>query len=279
MADLAERLQRLQGDFADARIPTGSPGFYEDRGFIRREQKDPAYLDNYARFVDWQPYTSAYLETAEQAVYVVAAEMQLALLLDRSPASYEETPFVMSRILERDGIWNYVGCGALSLAFPPGSGFAPYSFWSLGTNGDGRGDHGYKWLCAPPFHVVDITIQALDFPCPVNHLLPKTVLEKNTQAAAGEAAEILSPATIDEFRRTGVTVEDGLDRCAPSFRSRFAPDFPAQTFSRGGVTFRYVPTSVVTCDASLEQFKGFVSKGRSASQFYAQDIRPRLANN
>ena len=73
MADLAERLQRLQGDFADARIPTGSPGFYEDRGFIRREQKDPAYLDNYARFVDWQPYTSAYLETAEQAVYVVAA--------------------------------------------------------------------------------------------------------------------------------------------------------------------------------------------------------------
>ena len=48
MADLAEQLQRLQGDFAAARIATDSPGFYEDPGFIRREHKDPAYLDNYA---------------------------------------------------------------------------------------------------------------------------------------------------------------------------------------------------------------------------------------
>lgn len=238
-----------------------------------------AYLDNYARFVDWQPYTPAYLETAEQVIYVVAAEMQLALQLEGTRAGYNETPFVMSRILEREGIWNYVVSGSLSLAFPPGSGFAPYSFSSLGTKGQSHGERGYKWVCAPPFHVVDITIQAQEHPCPVNHLLPKSVLEKDTQPAPGEAVEMLAPAAIDELRRTGLSLEEGLDRFAPSFRSRFAPDFPAQTFVRGGVSFRYVPTAVITSDASLEQFNGFVTKGRSASQFHAQDIHPRLAKD
>ncbi len=279
MTDLAERLRLLQSDFAEARIPTDSPGFYEDRGFIRREQKDPTYLDNYARFVQWQPYRPAYLETAEQTIYVVAAEMQLALQLDGTPDGYNEAPFVMSRMLEREGIWNYVVRGTLSLGFPAGSGFAPYSFWSVGVDGGTNGECGYKWVYAPPFRVIDITIQAQDYPCPVTHLLPKTVLEKDTEAVAGDPAEMLSPAAVDELRRAGLSLEEGLDRFAPTFRSRFAPDFPAQAFSRGGVRFKYVPTSVIAADESLEQFQGFVSKGRSASQLYDREIRPRLAKD
>jgi hypothetical protein len=279
MADVAERLRQLQGDFAAARISTDSPGFYEEPGFVRREQKDPTYLDNYARFVQWQPYTPAYLETAEQAIYVVAAEMQLALQLDGTRDGYDETPFVMSRMLEQEGIWNYVVRGTLTLTFPPGSGFAPYSFWSVGVDGGSNVECGYKWVYAPPFRVIDITIQAQDYPCPVTHLLPKTMFEKDAEATVGDPAEMLSPAAVDELRRAGLSLEDGLDRFSPTFRSRFAPDFPAQAFSRGGVRFKYVPTAVIASDASLEQFQGFASKGRSASQLYAQEIRPRLAKD
>jgi hypothetical protein len=279
MTDLAERLRHLQSDFSAARIPTDSPGFYEDRGFIRREQKDPTYLDNYARFVQWQSYRPAYLETAEQTVYVVTAEMQLALQLDGTREGYDEAPFVMSRMLEREGIWNYVVRGTLTLSFPSGSGFAPYSFWSIGVDGGAKIECGYKWVYAPPFRVVDITIQVQDYPWPVTHLLPKTVLEKDTEAVAGDPAEMLSPAAVDELRRAGLSLEEGLDRFAPTFRSRFAPDFPAHVFSRGGVQFKYVPTAIIASDASLEQFQGFVSKGRSASQIYSQEIRPRLTKD
>ena len=232
MTDLAERLRQLQSDFAAARIPIDSPGFYEDRGFVRREQKDPTYLDNYVRFVQWQSYSPAYLETAEQAVYVVAAEMQLALQLDGTRDGYDETPFVLSRMLEREGIWNYVVCGTLTLTFPSGAGFAPYSFRSVGVDGGSNVECGYKWVYAPPFRVIDITIQAQDYPCPVTHLLPKTVLEKDTEASVGDPAEMLSPAAVDELRSRGYRWKRGWIALRRRSAAVLPPIFLPRRFAR-----------------------------------------------
>jgi hypothetical protein len=97
-------LQQLQEDFAQARISTDTPGFYEDFQFIRREHRDPTYINNYARFVQWQPYTDAYLDKVDRIVHIVAAELQLAMQLDPNQPSYDESPLVISRILEREGI-------------------------------------------------------------------------------------------------------------------------------------------------------------------------------
>ena len=47
MSCIAEGIERIEQEFAAARIPTDEPGFYEDRQFVRREQRDPTYLVNY----------------------------------------------------------------------------------------------------------------------------------------------------------------------------------------------------------------------------------------
>jgi hypothetical protein len=269
----AERLQRLQTELSDAGIPVDEPGFYESFAFVRRESKDPTYLDNYARFVQWRDYSSAYLERAEQAIHVVVAEMQLALQLDASQDAYVETPLVMSRILEREGIWNYVVRGALNVAFPAGSGFEPVSFWAVGVR---AGQHGCHWLYAPPFQVVDFAIQVRRYPCPVTHLLPRVVLGNDAEQTASDPAEILSPTAINEIRESGSSLEEGLDRLAPGFRDRFAPDFSTCAISREGTRMRYTPVAVVAPEESLEEFKKFSSQGRSAIQLYDRQIRPRL---
>jgi hypothetical protein len=271
-----EGLERLQQEFAAARIPTDKPGFYEERQFVRREQQDPAYLDNYARFVQWQPYTSAYFERVEPIVHVVAEELQSALKRDGSPEAHAEAPLVMSRILEREGVWNYVVRGALTITFPPNSGFAPFTFWSVDAGPNGAPiDSAYQWVFAPPFQVIDMTIQSCRYPYPFNHLLPKTIWEQNTEAAAGDPAEILGPGALQAIARDGLSPAEGLDRYLPHYRTNFAPDFPAHVVSRLDTQLKYVPTGVIASDNSLEQFAAFVSQGLTAAQLYAKKMKPR----
>jgi hypothetical protein len=277
MLKLEADLDGLQKEFADARIPTDSPGFYEEGAFIRREQKDPTYLDNYARFVQWQPYTRSYLEKAEQIVHVIVAEMQLALKLDVNRATFDETPLVISRILEREGVWNYVVNGTLAITFPTGSGFDPVSFWSVDVRKGVRRQSGHKWVFAPPFQVIDLTLLAQDCPLSCMHLLPKLVMEMRGETEAVEPAEVLSPAAVEEIQRVGLPLDEGLDRFAPGLRERFVPDFPASVAGSDGTRLKYIPTAVVASDESLEQLQGFRSKNRTASQIYEREIKPRLA--
>ena len=128
MPVIEEGIERIEQEFADAKIATDEPGFYEDPAFIRREARIPNYLDNYARFVQQQPYSLSYLDRAEPIIHVVSEELQLALKEDGTPEAHAEATLVMSRILEREGVWNYVARGGLSMAFPPGSGFEPFRF-------------------------------------------------------------------------------------------------------------------------------------------------------
>lgn len=275
MVELAERLQALQKEFEDARIPTDQPGFYEDFQFVRRESKTPGYLDNYARFVQWQPYKDSYLWKAEEIIHVVGAELQHAMELENCAAAYDESPLVMSRILEREGVWNYVVHGAVTISFPISSGFAPYSFRSLDPDNNAIKARGYTWIYAPPFQIVDLALITQNYPDPIQHFLPKIVLEKDAEATVGEPEEILNSVAIEKFHAEGVSLEEGLSRLAPGFR-KFQEDFPAYRFVRDEVEFKFIPMRVVPNETPLEQFTKFVSKGRSAVTIYDKDIRPRL---
>lgn len=276
MVETSNGLAQLEKEFADAKIDTTSPGFYEDFQFVRRETRDPTYINNYARYVQWQSYTPAYLERAEEVVQVVVAEMLLAMQLDMNKLAYVESPLVISRILEREGIWNYVARGALNVTFPIDSGFEPFTIWTVDVKDRSKFAHGSTWVVVPPFQIVDLQIQTYGYPHPVSHLLPRMVLEKDAKPTTVDPAELLSPAAVEEAHESGISLAQELDNLAPGYLDRFAPDFPALEFSRDVTQFRYVPTEIVTTDEMLEQMQAFVSKGRYAMQIYDEEIRPRL---
>jgi hypothetical protein len=274
---MEEGLEELVREFAAAKISTDEPGFYEEGAFIRREQKVPNYLYNYARFVNWQHYNPAYLDRAQPIIHVVSEEMQLALKEDGSQEAHAEAPFVMSRILEREGVWNYVVSGALTMTFPSGAGFEPFSFWSLEVRQERAVDCSYHWVVAPPFQVVDIAIQACKYPNPFTHLLPKIVWEENAEPTVAEMSDIFSPKGVKHINEAGMSMDEALDRYLPHYRGRFANDFSPRLVTRMDTQLKYVPTDILVAEQSLEQFKGFHSRGRAAAQIYAEKIRPRLS--
>jgi hypothetical protein len=277
MPVIEEGIEQLEQEFAAARIPTNEPGFYEDPAFIRREQKIPHYLDNYARFVQQHPFGLSYLDHAEPIIHVVSEEMQLALKEDGTPEAHAEAAFVMSRILEREGVWNFVASGSLSMTFPAGSGFESFSFPAFNVQCGKPIDCAYRWVVAPPFQIIDIAIQACRYPYPFNHLLPKIVWETGGEPATAELTDIFGANALKESARTGMTLDEALDHYCPNYRGRFAADFPPRVISRLDTQLKYVPTSVQVAEQSLEQFTGFQSRGLVAAQIYAQKIRPRLS--
>jgi hypothetical protein len=277
MPVIEEGIEQLQQEFANARILTDEPGFYEDPAFIRREAKVPHYLDNYARFVQQQPYSLTYLDRAEPIIHVVSEELQLALKEDGTPEAHAEATFVMSRILEREGVWNYVASGSLSMTFPAGSGFEPFSFPAFNVQCGKAIECSYRWVVAPPFQVIDIAIQACRYPYPFNHLLPKIVWEPSGEPAIAEMSDFFGANALKEIAKTGMTMDEALDRYLPNYRSGFAPDFSPRSINRLDTQLKYVPTGVVAAENSLEQFTGFKSRGLTAAQIYAQKIRPRLS--
>jgi hypothetical protein len=264
-------------DFAAAKISTEEPGFYEDGAFIRREAKTPHYLFNYARFVDHQPYHPGYLDRAEPIIHVVSEELQLALKEDGSQEAHAEAPLVMSRILEREGVWNYVVSGALSITFPSDSGFEPFSFYSLEVRQERAVDCSYHWVVAPPFQIIDIAIQACKYPNPCNHLLPKIVWENNAEPTVAELGDIFNPKGVKQITDAGMSMDEALDRYLPYYRGAFADSFPPRLVNRMGTQLKYVPTDILVAEQSLEQFKCFKSRGLNAAQIYAEKIQPRLS--
>ena len=273
-----EGLQQLLQEFAKAKIPTDEPGFYEEGAFIRREAQVPRYLDNYARFVNQQDYHPAYLDRAVPIIHVVSEEMQLALKEDGSQEAHAEAPLVMSRILEREGVWNYVVSGSLTIDFPSGSGFEPFSFWSIEARQERAVDTSYHWIVAPPFQIVDIAIQACKYPNPFNHLLPRIVWEESGELATTEMSDIFSPKSLKQISDAGLSMDEAMNRYLPHYRGRFEHDFPPRIVTRMDTQLKYVPTGVLVAEESLEQFKGFQSRGLNAAQIYAQRIQPRLSN-
>ncbi len=182
----------------------------------------------------------------------------------------------MSRILEREGVWNYVASGALSITFPPGSGFEPFSFPAFNVQCGKAIDCSYHWVVAPPFQIIDIAIQACRYPYPFNHLLPKIVWEPGGDPATGELSDFFGGNALKEIARTGMTLDEALDHYLPNYRGGFCARLSAAGHHAAGHAVE------VRADqrGGGREFAGAIhrlqSRGLTAAQIYARKIRPRL---
>ncbi len=117
MVDYSADFQSVLNDFINHNIPIDSPGFYDNPNFINIENKNPTYLSNYAQFVQLRPYSQAYLIQAESTIIQIANLLRHELVSDGRLGACLDVCMVLSRILEREGIWNYLVQGALTLDF------------------------------------------------------------------------------------------------------------------------------------------------------------------
>ena len=278
MSSDAVRFARLEKRLNDAGIPTDKAGFFDHPAFVAIEKRAPDFLDEYARFVHWRHFDVAYLERAERIITIVADELHRGLLIEGRLGACIDTSMTMGRILDLYGVWNYVVRGSLRIKFPASSGHAPFCFWPVDEDdGSGR-EYGHKWLVAPPFSVIDVTLKLQEYPRPFADLLPEKVLAKNPPTTKGDPEDILCPGAIRFAGLHGMSPAKALAHFVPRFVDSFAADFPAYMApDPRGLQLKYVPVGIGGSDVPLKQIRSFMVKGHTAFEFYDQEIRPKLA--
>lgn len=226
MSANAARFGALEKRLADAGIPTTKAGFFDHPAFVAVERRDGSFLEQYARFVHWRQYDEAYLERAVRIIGIVSSELRRGLVLEGRFGGCIDTSMTMGRILDLYGVWNYVVRGGLRITFPAASGHAPFRFVPVEIN-DGSGkEFGHKWLFAPPFEIIDVTLKLQDYERPFHSLLPDSVLAKSPPTCDVEPADVLSGVVLREVLRRGGTAEGALRHYCPAYRG-FEKDFPA----------------------------------------------------
>lgn len=278
MSSNAVRFEDLQKRLNGMGIPTDKAGFFDHPAFVAMEREDPSFLDEYARLVHWRTLDPAYLERAERIINVVADKLHRGLMTEGRLGACIDTSMTMGRILDLFGVWNYVVRGSLRITFPADSGHEPFFFWPVDEDdGSGR-EFGHKWLVAPPFSVIDVTVKLQEYPRPFRDLLPETVLAKNPPTTTVEPEDILCPKAILLARQQGASPAQALALFVPKFVRFFAADFPAyMVHCENGVRLKYVPIGIGGSDAPLSHIRSFVVQGRTAFEYYEQEIKPALA--
>lgn len=274
MANFWDRFEVISADFDARGVPTGRPGFYDDPTFIAAEKSNPALLFNYAGFVAGRPYSAEYLRRARREVPFIAELFFHEVKRMGRVGACVDASMILSRIMEREGIWNVCVKGALHILASRSSGGDSQSFWAFDNNSIGT---GHAWLFAPPFEIVDTTVRLQPYANGFAALVPDTILSEDAPKTGVTVEELISP----ELRRRLVAhriphaaMLPAVDRNA----SRFTTVFSSHQVRRGETEFRYHVTGMTAGDAPLEKVTNMQFGSRSPVEMYTQVIQPELAS-
>lgn len=243
-----ERLRQLGVD-------TTLFGFYDQPAFLAAEQHDGTFLEQYALWVQTRPRTADY-DARVRDIVPRLAEL-LADLFEREDMQHScvHVSSMMSRILDRLGIWSFGLKGSMIAEV------AREDLWrgqSICDIPDFPGaELGHSWVVAPPFVIIDGTIRLQNTAGdPMNAFTPPIV--------AVEDAPLIKPTVRDvvsaEVRALHQQREGRLDsqlhhRLLPALKA-FGSAFPSREVRFGDLALRYVPAGVRVSDVGLEEING-----------------------
>jgi hypothetical protein len=260
-------------------IKADKPGFLAEPNFLAEESIDPKFLFNYGRFIAWQPYGTAYLERAERIVRIAAEEVQKGLLAEDEQTRLGKcihAGMALSQILDLHRVWNFMVRGAATVTFPRGSGYAPFHFTLFGSDDQAGKEYGHKWIYAPPFKVVDITLRHQPYEAGAADLLPNIVLAKELHSAQAEPHDLVDSNILKAAKAEGVTAHEFIERHVPDPWRVFMRDVQPGTIKIGDVTLKYIPAGTGGSDGTLENLASYSDGGEKPYQYYLRKIKPLL---
>ena len=272
MTEFYESFESIEQDFMRKGIPVDQPGFYDHPNFIEIERLRPEYLNNYARYVQLRPYSNEYLDRASKEIPIIANELHKELLRDGRQGACVDMSGVLSRILEREGYWNFAVKGSLTITYPKSSGIGKRYFWSVD---EGEFVAGHAWVYAPPFYVVDITVRQQPHADGESKWLPDQVLFTNAAEEKPTVDDILSPEVRRYLLNQGIPERHQLETVNPTM-VRFLETFKTYQALENKTSLKYVPVAVGAPDCPLEDMVGISIEGMSAMDMYESLVTPEL---
>lgn len=273
MADYYSPFEMICSHFKKNKIPFTSPGFYDHPNFFALEKKKPEYLNNYARFVHSQKYDNAYLDRSRKIIQIVVQTIHAELVKSGRKGACVDASMVISRILEKEGIWNYAVKGALTIKFPAKAKIKPLYFWPYDLKTGAN--VGHAWIYAPPFNVIDISIKQQPYSKGVTTHLPETVLETNLSKVAVDNVDILSTEVMVDLMRRGIPEDQIVFGLMPQLKN-FFKTFPANQVVHNKTTLKYTPCAITASDAPLEEITALDLSGKTGYQIYNEVIKPKI---
>ncbi len=261
----------IRDEFIRRGIPVDAPGFYDHPAFLQLKTEDPEAPSAYARYVLEQPYTPEYLAMAETTIHIVSGLLYRELVLDGRLGACIDTSMVMSRILDKLGVWNFVVNGAVTTVYPEESERMNGYYWPIHKS---SAQAGHAWVAAPPSSVVDMTIgrQPQDFH-PHDHV-PDFVYSKERTEFPVYIDDICSEAVRAEMAARGVPVSlEGLFQEHPRLRE-FLRFFQGTLYSHNGALYEYIPVDTIEVIGPLEAITDLCLNGKYGGDLWREKIAP-----
>lgn len=264
-------VKKLERDFKTRGIDFSKPGFYNHPRFLAAEQCDPSYLDRYGRYVVGRSYDDAYLVRAREVIGKAAHYIYDELKKDGRQHACGDATMVLTSILEREGIWSVPMTGAARVEFPEGSGLNTRRFPRI-VEDPRATTMGHAWLIAPPFKVVDVTIDLQGWRAAEAQYMSGPVLAEQTTASTYTVDDLVDKVAqvmfVREHRRQPAIAD--VDEGGLPERVRAYGCF-AVLAGRAKVT--YISCAPSVTDLPLENMGNLILCGKSPKALFEEYMR------
>jgi len=265
--------KEIEGSFRRHGIDYSRPGFYDTPAFKAVEREHPAFLMSYAEYVDSLTFPEDYIARARQCVTEAAGFMFSELVRDGRRGACIDASGTLQRILDREGIWNYLVDGGVRVQFPNSSRIRDIHFWPL-VHPDNPAKTGHAWLRVPPFRVVDITLPIQPYSTRVAQYFDSLVMAEEAVPYEPDAGDLFETELI-EFLVAKHGRPPTMRNISPVMRE-FMKAFPAFAISYQQLRLMYIPMRISAIDGDLEEMRNLCLSGKYPVQLYEQ-FRDRKA--
>lgn len=257
--------------FANRGIPTDAPAFYNHPAFLAAEREDGAFLEVYGAWVRARTRTNEYDAHVRRVVPLVAEVVGKEIACDGQLGVCVDASMMLTKMLEEEGVWCYGAKGALTILAP--SLPDPTHFWMF----DETPVAGHVWVVAPPFEIVDVTLQTQPYERGEAALLPSSVVTETAEPIFPTAEEYVATSILRrEQARRGRLSRDIHLEISPDL-ARASKAFPSWQVRVETTTLRYAAGGVTVSDGpSLHAITSRRWNGLLAGEMFDQVVRPAL---
>lgn len=265
-------MTELELTFKSLNIQYSKIGFYDSPRFITIEKEKPSFLESYAQFVLERTYSTEYIEKAALEIPFITKILNEELKKDGRFGACIDMSIALSRILEKEGYWNYLAKGSLTIKFPLELKMNSKYFWSFDF---GDFQAGHAWIVAPPFTVIDSAIRQQDFKEGEENHISDTICSKSLKTDTIIEIDVMSPDASKHLEMNGVQ-RNKIVACKPDIYSFIKIFKPIIHITENNVSYKYVTTGISAPDKPLEEVGTLNLNGKLAIEIYNEIIIPKL---
>jgi hypothetical protein len=265
-------INKIIDEFKLKQIDFSYPGFYDDSNFIINERQNEKYLNLYAKFIRQTDFPEEYVLMSKNKINDITKYFFTLLNKERNKGICIDASLCLSRILEKEGIWNYITKGSLTIEFPNELDIEPLFFWSIDEDNPNI-QTGHSWIVAPPYEIIDITLKFQYYKNGVEKYLPDFILSENSEIPKVRSGDIINIKEAEHLKLMGINDKEIFTRYFPDY-FKFRNDFPPILINNNGIKLKYIACGIAAPNEKLEEMKSKFYN-MNPSQIY-QEIKMKI---